>query len=269
MRDLAGRVTVADLNAAFRGEVFGDPPAMTAAWFRDHVGHNDVDLGRSPRWKVDGALSGAALLAFRDDRAWVGAFGVVPEFRGRGFAQRYLAETLTVVRDAGARSVELEVLENNAAAIRLYERAGFVAIDQLGVWSRAPGATAADRAQPDVRIDGAGAIAALARTPPACWQREPRSVAAASPFETVIVAAGSAAEAYAFVRCDGERVGILDAGAPEPVSAAALLDALAARFAAHTLVLLNEPRHGPLHDALASNESWKEIASQRRLRYIP
>ncbi len=267
MRDLARPVTVGDLNATFRGEVFGDPPAMTAAWFRDHVGHNDVDLARSPRWTVDGTLSAAALLAFRGDRAWVGAFGVVPEHRGRGYAQRYLAETLAIACDSGARSIELEVLENNAAAIGLYAHAGFDEIGRLGVWSRAPGAVRGGRAPAGARIDRTGAPEGYPRAPFACWQREPRSVAAAVPFESLSVAAAGDQDAYAFVRRDGERAMILDAGAPDAESAAALLDALAAHFAQYTLILLNEPRHGPLHVALESNESWKEIASQRRMRF--
>ena len=84
-------VTAADLRASFRGEIYGDAPTMTEAWFADHVRRNDVDLTRSPRWTVGGELSGAALPAFRGDRAWVGGFGVVPAYRGRGLARRYLA----------------------------------------------------------------------------------------------------------------------------------------------------------------------------------
>jgi hypothetical protein len=165
--------------------------------------------------------------------------------------------------------MELEVLENNAVAIRLYERGGFVQIGKLIAWSRKP------RSSRDVAVARAGVaapaldvrtIAAIARDPPTCWQREPRSVAASAPFETVVVGATESPGDYAFVRINGERASVLDAGARDGASATALLDALDTRFADVTLVLINEPPAGPLHDALTAHRAWHEFARQRRMR---
>jgi len=47
-------VTVDDLNASFRGDVYGERPAMDAESFRAHVERNDVDLARSRRWREFG-----------------------------------------------------------------------------------------------------------------------------------------------------------------------------------------------------------------------
>ncbi|MDQ6942067.1 MAG: GNAT family N-acetyltransferase [Candidatus Eremiobacteraeota bacterium] len=258
-------VTVDDLNASFRGDVYGERPSMDAASFRRHVENNDVDLARSPRWTVDGVLSGVALLAYRGERAWIGGFGVVPEFRGRGLAQRYLDETLALVRASGATSVELEVLVDNARAIRLYERAGFERIDEVIVWTREPlRSPEVDDGPPVTRTFSAADIAALARTPASCWQREAASVAASAPFETVFIGAPESPDAYAFVR-RGERASLLDARAHDAASASALLPALDALLPADALALVNEPARGALHDAFVAHGGWREAARQHRM----
>ncbi|HYW53573.1 MAG TPA: GNAT family N-acetyltransferase [Dongiaceae bacterium] len=259
-------VTVDDLNASFRGGVYGERPAMDATAFRAHVERNGVDLARSRRWMVDGALSGIVLLAFRGERAWVGGFGVVPEHRGHGLARRYLDESLAIARESGAATVELEVLVQNARAIRLYERAGFGRIDELVVWAREPlRAPAAEDAAPELRAYDAAAIAALARTPASCWQREPESAAAAAPFEAVFAGMPASPDAFAFVR-RGERAAIVDARAHDPAAASALLAVLDARFPAHALALVNEPARGALHDAFTAHAGWRELARQHRMR---
>jgi hypothetical protein len=198
---------------------------------------------------------------------------VVPALRGRGYARRFLADTLALAADAGAATVELEVLRHNPAAIRLYERAGFGTVDELILWTRAPLAagkdlfgvrTGADADDGDGARDYAAAEIARVARPPASWQREPLSVAAASPLEAVSIGAPAAPAAYAFVRRAGARSGVLDAGARDAASAAALLAALDARVSA-ALLLLNEPPRGPLHAALAAHPAWSELARQRRM----
>ena len=52
--------------------------------------------------------------------------GVVREHRGRGVGAALLTSALAAAREAGLTRVELTVREDNAAAIRLYERFGFV-----------------------------------------------------------------------------------------------------------------------------------------------
>lgn len=264
MNASAQAVDVDALNASFRGEVYGEGPAMTAERFALHVGRNGVDLARSPRWTVDGTLSGMALLALRGERAWIGAFGVVPAFRGRGLAQRYLDETCALARAAGATTIELEVLARNAPAVALYRRGGFAVVDELVVWSRPP--LGAEPRHAAARTFTEPEIARVARVPAACWQREPASVAASSPCERVLVGGEDAPRAYAFVRRDVDRAALLDAGAADAASASALLEALDAVVPERALMLLNEPAHGPLHDAFAARSAWTETTRQYRMR---
>ncbi len=284
-----GRVSVVDFNGSFRGEVYGES-GVDADWFSEHVGRNGIDLARSPRWVVDGALGGMALLGFRGERAWAGAFGVVPALRGRGYAPRFLGDLLALAREGGASMLELEVLQRNAAAVRLYERGGFATVGELVVWKRAPLSAVGGDGDPFAAADGGGQVAwesarafdpaevaRIARDPATCWQREPPGVAAASPVEAVLVRASDAsgtvsasggsdaAAAYAFVRHTTARTALLDAGARDAASAAALLAALDARLPQAEPVLLNEPPHGPLHAALMAHPAWSELARQRRM----
>jgi RimJ/RimL family protein N-acetyltransferase len=52
--------------------------------------------------------------------------GVVPQWRGRGVGRRLLDATMAEARRVGFNRVELDVYADNARAIALYQRAGFV-----------------------------------------------------------------------------------------------------------------------------------------------
>ena len=257
-------IDVGAFNASQRGEVYGYAPAMTAERFAQHVERNAIDLSSSPRWTVGGALSGVALLAFRSKRAWIGGFGVVPAFRGRGLAQRYLQDVYSICRDAGAEMLELEVLVRNARAIALYKRGGFAIVDELVVWSRAPVGAEPGHLLACARDESE--IARVARLPSACWQREPQSVAAALPCERLAIEDDATPLAYAFLRRNVGRATLLDVGACDTLSADLLLDALDASVPEVTLTLLNEPAHGSLHQALSARANWIEATRQHKMR---
>ncbi|MGV8977473.1 MAG: GNAT family N-acetyltransferase [Cellulomonas sp.] len=61
-----------------------------------------------------------------DDRHVVGLW-VDPEVRREGVATTLLATVVSAARAEGARTVSLWVAEDNAAALRLYDRLGFTA----------------------------------------------------------------------------------------------------------------------------------------------
>jgi ribosomal protein S18 acetylase RimI-like enzyme len=54
---------------------------------------------------------------------------VAPECRGRGVAQGLLDAALGWARERSARFIELDVTLGNSAAARLYQRAGFRAVN--------------------------------------------------------------------------------------------------------------------------------------------
>ncbi len=98
-------------------------------------------------WSVDGFLASlqspdTLYLAVRDcgrvaaycgmlqsfDEADITNVAVAPEYRGRGVGLRMLRELMTRGAGRGVRRYTLEVRRSNAAAIRLYEKLGFVSV---------------------------------------------------------------------------------------------------------------------------------------------
>lgn len=72
-----------------------------------------------------GELIGYAVLWFAAGEAELGDLAVHPDARGRGLGRWLLHGALAEAARQGAAEVYLEVRESNAAARRLYERAGF------------------------------------------------------------------------------------------------------------------------------------------------
>ena len=53
--------------------------------------------------------------------------GLLPPFRGRGIGRQLIEKTLDAARDRGLSRIELTVRKDNANAIALYQKIGFVA----------------------------------------------------------------------------------------------------------------------------------------------
>ncbi len=79
----------------------------------------------------DGAPVGCALVGRRDRRSRLGAMGVTPALRGMGVGRLMLERVVERSRDRADERLELEVIEGNTHAIRLYESVGFVTQRQL------------------------------------------------------------------------------------------------------------------------------------------
>jgi ribosomal protein S18 acetylase RimI-like enzyme len=87
-----------------------------------------------------GAYSDAEMVAFclgavRGSEGSIRGEGTAIAHRRRGIGGQVLERTLESLREAGARSVGLEVLEQNLPAIALYERHGFERRRKLLGWS--------------------------------------------------------------------------------------------------------------------------------------
>ncbi|MFN8611944.1 MAG: GNAT family N-acetyltransferase [Vulcanimicrobiota bacterium] len=153
--DLDLNQQTAALNLVYRD--YQMPFQVSKEWVSEHLQAHSIDTRRSPLW-LDGRgqVAALALLALRDQRAWIGGFGVAPSYRGNRFSGPVLNETLKALQIP----VQLEVLLANVKARATYERGGFQVVRQLVVLEGPPG-RAGDL------LEAAG---------PPCWQRQPASL---------------------------------------------------------------------------------------------
>lgn len=155
------------------------PIIMTTGSFRALIRHDDLDPDASVA-AVDGEeIVGTGLLGLRDRVAWIGGMGVIPERRRQGIARRMMVYLLDQARARGAREVWLEVIENNVAALRLYQQLGFKTIRRLLVLERKPAPPASPNSAYTIRTWPAAELLrhyASFHDVPNCWQRDIRSL---------------------------------------------------------------------------------------------
>jgi len=93
---------------------------------------------------TSGQLRGFVLARLAADEAEILTIAVDPTVRGKGVGRALLAEILRQAASAGARTMFLEVDQDNAAALALYRRLGFIKVgERTGYYRRKDGQRAA------------------------------------------------------------------------------------------------------------------------------
>lgn len=87
---------------------------------------------------ADGEAVGIALMARRGTESRVAAMGIATDWRGKGVGKVLLAEVVAQARQRGDTRILLEVIDQNAPAIRLYEGGGFAILRTLKGYTRPP-----------------------------------------------------------------------------------------------------------------------------------
>ena len=101
---------------------------MSRAQYRRHLASSSAAV-----WVADApgeGLLGSALVFFRRGSTLARLYSIATDAaaRGRGIGARLLAAAEDAAREHGCRALRLEVRVDNAAAIALYERAGYCRI---------------------------------------------------------------------------------------------------------------------------------------------
>jgi ribosomal protein S18 acetylase RimI-like enzyme len=99
--------------------------------FRAFIERDGVDLNVSRVLLADGDPAGLALVARRGPVSRLTAMGLAADMRGRGAGSWLMGELLAEARKRGERRMFLEVIAQNAPAIRLYEKSGFTKLRRL------------------------------------------------------------------------------------------------------------------------------------------
>lgn len=123
--------------------------------------------------------AGVALAALDGERAWCSGLAVAPPLRRCGHGRKLMQALQARVAQAGAETLQLEVLVDNAPARRLYRSLGYEPLRNLIYWrtESAPpsihGSADLHAANPAEALDR---VYAWQRSAPA-WQRSQRAVA--------------------------------------------------------------------------------------------
>jgi ribosomal protein S18 acetylase RimI-like enzyme len=250
-------------NRAFEGYLL--PLSQTPESLRTMMRTNDVKLQASvAALDGTGVPIGIGLLAVRGTRAWVGGMGVAPEWRGRGHGAAIMRQLLATAQTVGVCQVQLEVLEENAAARRLYDRLGFAEERPLMIFTGKPAASRSDDARtPEETVRELAATEALERfdelhagVQPS-WQRELASLRHMAPglLGRGLFASGDL-RAYALYSRRNSGLALLDAGtrahdgAERCRAISVVVRSLTAGQPKATLRAINVPPGDPLGDVM-------------------
>ena len=119
--------SLADAPSAFAVTLAEDAARPAASW-RERLAASDAATFVARADGADGADVGLVVGASfrgREPAAGLFAMWVAPEARGAGVGARLVDAVVAWARERGHPRLLLEVADDNAAAIRLYERKGF------------------------------------------------------------------------------------------------------------------------------------------------
>lgn len=259
--------------AAFNGYFF--PMALNAEQLSRRVRFEHLDITHSllayDAYDAD-RLVGMAMLGLRRDVAWVGGFGITPEYRGRGRAHPLMTALIEEARRCQARTLTLEVLRQNSAAIRLYERAGMVAARDLIIYERV--------ADKEGAASGSNSTARLLEAPPVellqhfqrlhvhppAWQRDLAALLVMEEVRGLYMGERERPQAYALFReGPNDKTYIVDLGARHPADADALCAGVAVQAGRRSLRIVNEPESSIFCAALLAH-GFVEAERQHEMR---
>ena len=228
----------------------------------------DMDFERSVVAYDEGRPVAVAMLCLRGDRAWVGGMGVVPGARGRGHGAAVMRAILGHAARAGASMVDLEVIESNAPAIRIYEALGFRETRRLVVWKLDPAPT---NPQPEeIALEPIEVWAALDLADrwvlgPTPWQRSRRTIGnlPQPPEALASIREGGVVGTVVF-RAVPDRVSVLALGAANQDVAvlSTMLGELRRRHPSAMVRLLNLPAEDPATEVF---ERMRAIVEARQI----
>jgi ribosomal protein S18 acetylase RimI-like enzyme len=226
------------------------PITLTAAGCATRARTEQLDLHRSVVLMLNEAPVGQATLALRGESAWCGGFGIVPECRGRHLASPLFSELIAQARDAGAKTLVLEVLTQNTAAQEVYFNAGLrrVRETRLLKWKREPSQT--EQATPGATgtkpADMCEIVSCFYRLHPVSpvWTRDIHYLICRSGLLQLDHIEDGNLQGYVLLSAQDGIARIYDLGARDVNIATALLTSLQAQY--RELHSVNEPGDSPL-----------------------
>lgn len=120
----------ADLfNRSFEGYLV--PVQFTVDSFVTFAQRDNFDFNASQVLVTNEQPIGLALITCRREASRIGGFGIISQARGQGAGSWFVKRLLDEARRRGETEMYLEVITQNEAAVRLYEKHGFTRIRRL------------------------------------------------------------------------------------------------------------------------------------------
>ncbi len=168
---------VAVLNTCY--ENYPVPIHFSPSQLEFFIRAQDIDLSLSVVTTSKTELVGLAQLARRGERGWVAGLGVCPGYRRSGLARNMMQQLTENATVAGIRHLQLEVLQQNTAAISLYQDLGWRTRRELLIWNRQVESTPGLR--PAILLLDMNPAEILSdcyqwHVLPPCWQREKQTL---------------------------------------------------------------------------------------------
>lgn len=132
-RSLSPAERVALFNAAYEDYVI--PFRLDQGALAGMIDWFDLDVDASRVALRDGEPVGFGNLGLRGDEAWIGGVGVVTSARRQGIGELLMEALQDEAAARGVKHVWLEVIEQNDAAYRLYEKLGYDLVRWVEVWT--------------------------------------------------------------------------------------------------------------------------------------
>lgn len=161
------------------------PMPMTARRLQEYVDMYDVDLDASVVAMEDDEMLGLCMLGIREGRGWITRLGVLPNTRRGGSGEAMMEYCIDQAARQGMSIVQLEVIEGNAPAHRLFRKLGFVETQKLLILRRPPGTPPANHRPPEATTEWLSSDDVIARAAHRPWQ-----VAWTNQVESLINAGG-------------------------------------------------------------------------------
>jgi ribosomal protein S18 acetylase RimI-like enzyme len=117
------------LNQGF--ENYFVPIQFNIDTFLNMLRKDGTDLTVSRVLLLDDQPCGIALIARRGWVSRLAAMGIAKETRGKGAGSWFMEQLINEARQRGEREMVLEVIEQNEAAVRLYQSSGFQVVRRL------------------------------------------------------------------------------------------------------------------------------------------
>jgi len=117
------------LNLSFENYLV--PVTFNLLQFLTMIRKDSVDLAASRVLLVDEQPAGIALIARRGWTSRLAAMGIVQSMRGKGTGSWFMENLIREARERNDRDMVLEVIEQNASAVKLYQKCGFHSVRRL------------------------------------------------------------------------------------------------------------------------------------------